>query len=192
MNQVIDPLGSEMQQDEARQTWYSFIRRHRGIARALGNENRTFGTVWEDVESFLNFLGKPALVGLSADYERGRRLEELIDATKGKVSELYEIHGSVVGALSLLGEQHAVRLMTAHKCKGLEFENVIVLAVEEETYWGDETASRCEYFVAISRAKSVLVLTTATRRERPEGAQRWRVNRTPQEEFLGFARNYLT
>lgn len=55
--------------------------------------------------------------------------------------------------------------MTIHKAKGLEFENVIVLAVEEEMYWGDDGDERSAYFVAISRAKQRLWLTHCAHRD---------------------------
>jgi ATP-dependent exoDNAse (exonuclease V) beta subunit len=43
-----------------------------------------------------------------------------------------------------------VRILTIHKCKGLEFEKVVVLGVENELFWGDAASS--EFFVAVSRA----------------------------------------
>ncbi len=78
--------------------------------------------------------------------------------------------------------------MTIHKSKGLEFDTVIVLGVEKEAFWGEEEAERSGFFVAISRAKRRLVLTTAGRRDKPEGANHyWRTGRTPHTEFLGYA-----
>jgi len=63
-----------------------------------------------------------------------------------------------------------------------------VLGVEEEAFWGNAEEERSGFFVAISRAKSRLILTTASRREKPEGAnQYWKSVRTPHAEFLGFA-----
>jgi len=81
--------------------------------------------------------------------------------------------------------------MTIHKSKGLEFDTVVVLGVEQETFWGDVEAERSGYFVAISRAKRRLFLTVCDRRERPDGARYWKVDRTEHDEFIGYAEPYL-
>ena len=75
--------------------------------------------------------------------------------------------------------------MTIHKCKGLEFDSVVVLGVENQTFWGDPVAEGAAYFVAISRAKRRLYLTTAETRAKPAGANHhWREARSPHKEFL--------
>jgi superfamily I DNA/RNA helicase len=79
-----------------------------------------------------------------------------------------------------------VRILTIHKCKGLEFEKVVVVGVEEELFWGDAATS--EFFVAISRAKDELVLTRADFRARPSTPVKyWRESRTAHIEFLAYA-----
>ena len=77
--------------------------------------------------------------------------------------------------------------MSVHKSKGLEFDTVVILGVEDETFWGEPSAERAAYFVGISRAKQRLLLTACRYRERPEGAKRWTVERHEHEEFLGYA-----
>jgi superfamily I DNA/RNA helicase len=42
----------------------------------------------------------------------------------------------------------------------LEFDTVIMLAVEKETFWGKLDDERSAYFVGISRAKRRLVLSS--------------------------------
>lgn len=82
----------------------------------------------------------------------------------------------------------AVKIMSIHKAKGLEFDIVIVLAVEHEMYWGNVQDERSAYFVAVSRARRVLCLTTADERPAPPGAPwNWTVTRLPHGEFLGYA-----
>jgi superfamily I DNA/RNA helicase len=89
------------------------------------------------------------------------------------------------GKTAFLHGRDAVRPMTVHKAKGLEFD-VVVPAVEREMFWGD--AQRQEHFVAVSRARKLLCLTVCEQRPRPlDAGWRWDVERTPQEEFLGYA-----
>jgi superfamily I DNA/RNA helicase len=81
-----------------------------------------------------------------------------------------------------------VRILTIHKCKGLEFEKVVVLGVEEDLFWGDADAAMSEFFVAISRAKKELVLTHADFRVQPTTpVRRWREHRTAHVQFLAYA-----
>lgn len=79
--------------------------------------------------------------------------------------------------------------MTVHKSKGLKFEVVIFLAIEDQTFWSDIASERSIFFVGVSRAKKHLVLTVANHRDKPPGvaAWRWRENRTEQEEFIAYA-----
>jgi superfamily I DNA/RNA helicase len=77
--------------------------------------------------------------------------------------------------------------MSIHKSKGLEFDTVVVLGVENEAFFGNQDEQRSAYFVAISRAKHQLILTVSEQRERPEGARRWNVARTEHAEFVDYA-----
>ena len=77
--------------------------------------------------------------------------------------------------------------MSIHKSKGLEFDAVAIVAVEHEMYFGKPGDARATFFVGISRAKQELLLTHAGNRSRPLGARRWSTQRTPHQEFLGYA-----
>ena len=139
------------------------------------------------VDEFLALLGRETIAALSADYVRGGRLEEVVAQTFDRINELLEIDDDPAQALAQFSEDSAVRIMTIHKSKGLEFDTVIMLGVERQTYWGNPTEERAAYFVGVSRAKRRLRLTVVGRRERPAGARRWDEVRTAHHEFLGYA-----
>ena len=142
----------------------------------------------EYTQPFLTFLGPAQLAGLSADYERGSRFEEVLTQIFQRIGGSVAICGSVLPALSRFSSDEAVRILTTHKSKGLEFEAVVLLGIEKETFWGKADAERSAYFVGISRARQRLVLTMAGRRARPEGfLRRWDEDRNPHDEFLGYA-----
>jgi superfamily I DNA/RNA helicase len=73
--------------------------------------------------------------------------------------EQYAGTGDAALAVKHLFGIGAVRLMTIHKCKGMEFERVIVLGVESAYYYGNAFDTACELYVACSRAKRSLRLT---------------------------------
>ena len=95
-------------------------------------------------------------------------------------------------ALARFSDDQAVRILTIHKSKGLEFDSVIIMAVETEIFFGNQDENRCAYFVGVSRAKRQLILTHADQRERPANANNWRVNRTPKTEYFEYAIPFLS
>jgi superfamily I DNA/RNA helicase len=139
-------------------------------------------------DGFLGSIGQNSLATLSADYERGGRLEEVIAQTHDRIAELLPLDTDPVQALSRFSEERAVRIMTIHKSKGLEFDTVVMLGIETQTFWGNPDEERSAFFVGISRAKRQLCLTVTKHRERPEGhRRRWDEKRNEHEEFLGYA-----
>ena len=140
------------------------------------------------VKDLLDLVTRPVLIALSPAYQQGAWLDDLVEQSLEAFGRELVIDGDPIHALRRLSEVDAVRFLTIHKCKGLEFEKVVVLGVEEQLFWGNPTAAISEFFVAISRAKRHLVLTWTGYRGRPDGyTKRWDERRTAQEEFLGFA-----
>lgn len=146
----------------------------------------TFWVGW--VKKMIGVVSRPVLVALAPGYQRGSRLEDVIDEALSAFEKALSVDGSAATAVKRLSGMDAVRILNIHKCKGLEFEYVIVLGVETELFWGNQHASKSEFFVAISRAKTHLTLTRADYRDRPSGHEgRWDTHRTAHQEFLGFA-----
>jgi superfamily I DNA/RNA helicase len=165
------------------------IHNARSTVRNLESQTEE-SAVWRTlVQDFLQLVSQPVLTALSPGYRQGARLDDLIEQALEAFERELAVDGDAIQALRRLSELDAIRLLTIHKCKGLEFEKVVVLGVEEELLWGTPTAAMSEFFVAISRAKQHLVLTYAKHRTRPAGAAtRWAEERTPHQEFLDFTR----
>jgi len=186
---LIDFLLSDTYDDDeaasALARWQSHIDTQR---HSLGIRGRDGAQLAREVGGeFFTALGREALAALSGDYEQGARLEEVIEQTFMRISELAST-GSLVDALHKFADDRAVRVMTIHKSKGLEFDAVIVLGVEDQAFWGKPDEERAAYFVAISRAKHALYLTAADMRTRPEGFKgRWSEARTEHAEFIAYA-----
>jgi superfamily I DNA/RNA helicase len=142
------------------------------------------------VQELIDKIGRDAVVALSADYSQGNRLDQLIDDAVTRISDLVEEGGQLSPALAAFSADRAVRIMSIHKSKGLEFHTVIMMGVEQETFWGKVEEERAAYFVGISRAKQRLVLTICDYRDRPDGVQRWTSKRTAHAEFLGYGQSY--
>ena len=67
------------------------------------------------------------------------------------------------GEASVNGENtNAVRIMTIHKSKGLEFNSVYFVGLEDSAFWNfkkQPMEDRCAFFVALSRAKQSVTFT---------------------------------
>ena len=135
---------------------------------------------------------------ISDNYQK----EDYIRKCKEKVCELFfeelQVDGEPSKALSRLSGEGAVKILTIHKSKGLEFEKVILLGVENQLFWSksndfvEGTNIPKEvlhtFFVAVSRAKHELVLTSVQIRNRPRGfkGRRWDDKRTSYAGLLHF------
>lgn len=57
---------------------------------------------------------------------------------------------------------HSIPIMTIHKSKGLEYDSVYFVGLEDSAFWSFKNQSdedRCTFFVALSRAKHEMIFT---------------------------------
>ena len=142
---------------------------------------------WRDViNPFINQLSIEAITTLSPDYESESRLREIVNSIITKIQELLEKESDLIKVLKFFLDDQAIRIMTIHKSKGLEFHSVIMLAVENETFWGNKDAERCAFFVGVSRAKQRLLITYSKKRQKPEGVRTWNSYRNKHAEYWGY------
>ncbi|MBY0484707.1 3'-5' exonuclease, partial [Nitrosomonas sp.] len=137
MDQLI-PFADEGDQADIRQDWQRFIKAERKQAEIMDLIDDRWPGAWSFVETFLNKVGISGLTALSPDYESKSRLAEVIRETKARIEELLNIEPNLINALARFSDDQSVRILTIHKSKGLEFDSVIILGVENETFWGKE------------------------------------------------------
>jgi superfamily I DNA/RNA helicase len=186
------PFADDEVQASIRQDFQGFIQQQRkSIILVEAREESLLGW-WDYVLGFLKKVGNEAVVALSHDYESEVRLKEVIRDTKTRIEELLKLEPNLPKALERFSDDQAVRILTIHKSKGLEFDSVIILGVEKQTFWGKPDEERCAFFVGVSRAKRRLVMTVSQRRETPpSNPNRWQEQRNPHTEFLGYAKSFL-
>ncbi len=192
MNQLI-PFADEEIQSNARKDLDRLVKQQRKEIAIANLIDKPFSGWWMFVRTFLMQVSIETLVSLSPDYESRARLNEVVRDTKVRIEELLKLEPDLPKALERFSDDQAVRILTIHKSKGLEFDSVIIMAVENEIFFGDQDENCCTYFVGVSRAKKRLVLTHADQRERPAGhMRRWDVRRTAQTEYFGYAMPFVT
>jgi superfamily I DNA/RNA helicase len=191
MNQLV-PFADDDIQANARRDIDQLIKKQRKDAAITELIAESFAGWWDAVRGFLNQVGIETLVSLSPDYESHDRLIEVIRDTKARIEELRTLEPDLPKALERFSDDQAVRILTIHKSKGLEFDTVIMLGVEEQTFWGKADEERCAFFVGVSRAKRRLVMTVSTCRETPPSRPyRWQEQRNHHAEFIGYATPFL-
>ncbi|WP_224653849.1 UvrD-helicase domain-containing protein [Pectobacterium versatile] len=191
MNQLI-PFADEEIQSSARKDFDRLIKQQRKEADVAELIDSRFSDWWGNVKKFLTHISSGTLTALSSDYESPTRLREVVRDTKARIEELLQIEPDLSKALERFVDDQAVRILTIHKSKGLEFDSVIILGVENQTFWGKPDAERCAFFVGVSRAKKRLVLTVSEHRETPpSNPYRWQENRTQHNEFIGYVAPFL-
>ena len=160
-----------------------FIINQKKIIKKSESASGKFACWRQVISSFLEQLSIETITALSSDYESESRLREIVNSTTTKIQELLEKESDLIKVLKSFLDDQAIRIMTIHKSKGLEFHSVIMLAVEEETFWGDKDAERCAFFVGVSRAKQRLLITNSKERQKPEGERRWSCHRNKHAEY---------
>ncbi|KAA3497995.1 ATP-dependent helicase [Rhizobium rhizogenes] len=183
----------EEQEYRARHRWTRFVADIRSAIAGGAIAKGDRAGLQAIVDQFFDLVGRDAIVAMSADYAQGSRLNDLAQASIDRLHDVLSQEEDIGVALSSFSADRAVRIMSIHKSKGLEFDTVVVMGVEAETFWGNPVDERSAYFVAISRAKERLILSFTSSRERPEcwpSHRRWDVVRTPHAEFLDYALLY--
>lgn len=170
-----------------------------GFLKEEQREHQLAGTVdlsrsvLNSVERLFEAVGKERLITLSAAYESVEFFELIRERILSSLTVGLSEGKSVINTLKELTNDQSVRVLTIHKCKGLEFHSVLLLGVEEQTFWGNSLDAEREFFVAVSRAKQRLLLTHVDMRPRPPKAKRrWDISRSRQGKFLDYAIPHVT
>ncbi|MFD2256873.1 UvrD-helicase domain-containing protein [Luteolibacter algae] len=191
MNQILEidfddlDLADELKQ---KNDWNRFFQSERKLVELDGGAKASFETVWSLIEKFIKRIGRRKIVALSPEYESTFRRKQVFREAKEIIRKSLAMESNIEEAIGHLTDDQAVKVLTIHKSKGLEFDTVIILGVENQNFWGTHDEKLCAFFVGVSRAKKRLVMTCSSERPRPDGhTGTWHKFREPQEEFLGFA-----
>ncbi|PKF81230.1 ATP-dependent helicase [Vibrio sp. vnigr-6D03] len=132
---------------------------------------KTFDELFDITIKIMNEFFYENLKRTWIQYQQGTLMEETFHGVLEELKEARNISCSWAGAVDLISGVGAVRMMTIHKSKGLEFEAVVLLGLEDYSYFRfgmtqkklDE--ERSTVFVGLSRAKSKLLVSSAMHRQ---------------------------
>lgn len=114
----------------------------------------------DQISSFFNVEG---LKQVYAEYANGSVLKELLKDFKLRFwNSFVKMKQSWEGAVGYFRGECSIPIMTIHKSKGLEYKVVFILGLEDQMFFGFRSRpeeERCNFFVAMSRAKTDLIFT---------------------------------
>lgn len=119
------------------------------------------------VDGVLDFVGRERLVAVHPPYGQGDWFKKVVDATAIHLRTSSEAADDWTVALDTYEGLHAVPLMTIHKSKGLEYDTVIFVGLDDGAWWsfaGDQIEATAGFFVAFTRAKQRVAFTYCARR----------------------------
>jgi superfamily I DNA/RNA helicase len=172
--------------------WHRFIEDARLRVESAPVKRRAT-VIRQVVGGLVTRLGPAHLAAMSAEYGDTARVDELVTEVCDHLERLFDETGDLSGTLRRFAAEGTVRIMSIHKCKGMEFDAVVMPCTEVETWWGKAKENQSSFFVGVSRAKDHLLVTHAARRTKPDGFPRqWDLARLPQRKFLDYVKIAVT
>lgn len=128
----------------------------------------TIDSVISDLQGFVHFLGVQKIKGRWKQYKSSAYYASVWQSLELHLRDMYAQAGNISEAAQLFTADNAVQIMNIHKCKGLEYQSVYFMGLEDQAFWNysDEPfENNCVIYVALSRAKEKICLTSSRYRE---------------------------
>lgn len=133
------------------------------------------------LNAIVDFLGKNALKQAYPQYRQGTFFIDTLDQVAAQLHSRLAKNMSWSQALDDLEGANCVPIMTVHKSKGLEYDTVVFVGLEDSTFWNFKNSpdeEKCAFFVAFSRAIKRVVFTYSELRPRNVGGKLEKQSRT--------------
>lgn len=114
----------------------------------------------------LKFLGVENIMSAYPKYKQNNYLEDRIQRFINNLN--YSNNVTLKELIQEFCGEYSIPIMTIHKSKGLEYNTVIFIGLEDAAFWSFKTqkeADKNAFFVALSRAKQRIIFTVSRERE---------------------------
>jgi superfamily I DNA/RNA helicase len=122
------------------------------------------------VHGFIHFIGIPKIKGRWKQYKSPGYYNLVWQSLELHLRNMCSQANSLGMAVSLFNAENSVQIMNIHKCKGLEYNTVFFIGLEDQAFWSyrqNPFENNCAIYVALSRAKEKINVTyTKTRNHR--------------------------
>ncbi|RRJ66081.1 ATP-dependent helicase [Paenibacillus oralis] len=116
------------------------------------------------VSSIIEFFDPTKIKNSFPKYSRGDYFDNLINEITMKIQSAYQIRKDWGNTVEDIYGNHSIPMMTIHKSKGLEYDTVIFIGLEDAAFWNFNNNSEEDkraFFVALSRAKRRVIFTAS-------------------------------
>ena len=120
--------------------------------------------IWKILDFYNLELIKSVYLNYSNEAIFKKRIEELVTLLW---NEYIVANGEWLVAIESFEGLHSIPIMTIHKSKGLEYDTVYFVGLEDSAFWNfkqQPMEDRCAFFVALSRAKKAIHFTFSEKR----------------------------
>ena len=115
------------------------------------------------IDSIIEKIGDKRIISNFSMYNGKNDLAKIIDKfSKLLYKEYSQLQGEWIEIVANFKGETSIPIMTIHKSKGLEYEAVYFLGLEDSAFWNfnkQPEEDKRAFFVAVSRAKSYLIFT---------------------------------
>ena len=120
------------------------------------------------IKATFEFIGISKIKARWTQYKSLEYFELIWKYLELHLRDTINVTSTLEEASLMFNAENSVQLMNVHKCKGLEYQYVIFMGMEDEAFWNhtdNNFESKCLMFVALSRAKESILVTLAGDRE---------------------------
>lgn len=120
------------------------------------------------LEMVIEFLGESEFKAKFPTYSKIEWLREVINKFAQLIWKEYREYKVWKEAIIAFKGEKSLPIMTIHKSKGLEYDTVFFIGVEDEAFWSfsqQQEEDTKSFFVAMSRAKRQMIFTYSHQRE---------------------------
>ena len=124
--------------------------------------NSTVDDLLSYIQSFINFLGPQKIKGRWKQYKSPEYYNQIWRVLEAHLKNMCFQADSLEGASKLFNAESAVQIMNIHKCKGLEYQSVYFIGLEDQAFWNyaqESFENNCAIYVAMSRSREQLTVT---------------------------------
>lgn len=120
------------------------------------------------VELLMEQISKPLIIAAFPQYSNIKYLDKLVNDFANLLWDEYDGTKDWINTIDNFEGNNSIPIMTIHKSKGLEFDMIFFVGLEDSAFWNfrrQPGEDRCAFFVALSRAKKRIDFTFCAGRE---------------------------
>lgn len=119
------------------------------------------------INEIITFIGEANLKSKFPQYQNNNWFDEVREKLLTHLLAEYKENRDWIQTVANLRGENTVPIMTTHKSKGLEFDTIFFVGLEDSAFWTIENQRKEDtstFFVAFSRAEKRVIITFSKRR----------------------------